>query len=670
MKKIFTFLFALLATTCLLAQDFKFGDLCYNITSSTTVEVTHGYYPGGYSNLETATIPETVTYNGTTYSVTSIGNDAFAYCSSLTHISIPSSVMSIGDGAFCNCSSLPSITLPNSIINIGSGAFSGCSSLISPVYNADCFAYMPTSFEGAYMIPDGIKQIAGSAFYDCSSLTSITIPNSVMNIGDRIFLSCSSLTSILVEEGNTTYDSRDNCNAVIATATNTLIAGCPTTTIPSSVTSIGDYAFEACSSLNSVTISNNVTSIGYAAFRSCTSITSVTIPNSVTHIGGYAFYNCSSLNSVTIGNSVTSIEEMTFSQCQFLNSITCLAKTPPVLDRNAISKNTIIYIPDNTKEAYEVAWGRDYVYIYSENSLTLHVEVPGTLVDLILDAGARPVSVAKLTLTGTLNEDDFACIRDTMTSLVDIDLSGITNTTGVYLTGKEDLLKVLLPEYLTSIGKDAFCDCSLLKSIIIPNSVTSIEYGAFSSCRSLTGIAISNSVTSIGDWAFSTCSSLTDITIPNSVTSIGDWAFASCYSLIDITIPNSVTTIGEHAFMYCSHLSYVTIGNSVTNIGIGAFVGCEWLSSITCLGTTPPEASYLEVNTSECTLIVPHSAYNEYLRHNYWGQFLNIVPSYDIVSATPEIYTNFANPAQKILRDGQVYILQNGKTYTITGQEI
>ena len=146
--------------------------------------------------------------------------------------------------------------------------------------------------------------------------------------------------------------------------------------------------------------------------------------------------------------------------------------------------------------------------------------------------------------------------------------------------------------------------------IIIPEKVTynSTEY----------------SVTSIGSYAFSGCSSLTSITIPNSVTSIGGGAFASCTSLTSITIPNSVTSIGNSAFEGCSSLTSITIPNSVTSIGYEAFYNCSRLTSITCLGSTPPKASDLGANTSTCTLIVPKVAYSSYLRHAYWGQFLNI----------------------------------------------
>ncbi len=369
----------------------------------------------------------------------------------------------------------------------------------------------------------------------------------------------------------------------------------------------------------------SVTSIGDYAFSYCSSLTSITIPNSVTSIGEWAFSDCSSLTSITIPNSVTSIGDYAFSYCIYLTSITIEATTPPTLGTSVFKETKLaaFYIPDNTLSAYKEAWGTDYNFVNNENTLTIHVETPGTLSDKIFDAGQRPAFVIKLTVTGTLNDDDFTCMRETMTSLVDVDLSGISNTTGVNFKGKNNLVKILLPENLTSIGEGAFYGCSLT-SISIPNSVNSIGYEAFNSCSSLTSISIPNSVNSIEGWAFVGCSSLTSITIGNSVTSIGDYAFYSCSSLTSISIPNSVTSIGDGAFQSCSSLTSISIPNSVTSIGNDAFYDCLSLTSITCLGSTPPEASDLKANTSTCTLIVPKEAYNSYLRHAYWGQFLTI----------------------------------------------
>ena len=302
--------FALLATTTLWAEDFSVGGIYYNYLRGNNVEVTYrGSKYFDYSNEYSGavTIPETVTYNGITYSVTSIGDEAFYDCRYLTSITIPNSVTSIGNYAFYVCSWLTSITIPNSVTSIGDEAFGGCSSLTS------------------ITIPNSVKSIGDYAFAYCSSLTSITIPNSVTSIGYAAFAYCSSLTSINVDTNNPNYCSIDGVlfNKDKTTLIQYPIGNTRTEyTIPNSVTSIGEYAFYYCSSLTSITIPNSVTSIGEFAFAGCYSLISITIPNSVTSIGEGAFGNCSSLKSITIPNSVTSIGKYAFAYCYSLTSIT------------------------------------------------------------------------------------------------------------------------------------------------------------------------------------------------------------------------------------------------------------------------------------------------------------------------------------------------------------
>ena len=704
--RILTLIMSLFITTMAFASV-EIDGIYYNLNSENkTAEVTYQYeilHINNYSGITTITIPSSVTYNSETYSVTSIGNSAFSFCSTLTSITIPNSVTSIGDYAFNDCSSLTSISIPNSVTSIGNDAFEHCTSLSS------------------ISIPNSVTSIGKSAFKFCSSLTSISIPNSVTSIGNEAFWYCSSLASI---------------------------------TIPNSVTSIGSSAFSNTPWLNNQP--NGCLYAGsclYAYKGEMPENTHINVKEGTTQICGYAFYSCSSLTSISIPNSVTSISEYAFSSCSSLTSITIEATTPPTLGSGAFNQGTLIYIPDNTLSAYKSAWGTDYVYVNNENSLTINVETPGTLSNLIFNAGQRPAFVVKLKVTGTLNDDDFTCMRETMTSLVEVDLSEITNTTGVNFNGKSNLVKIILPNNLTSIGDEAFVDCKSLTSITIPNSVTSIgssafyycsslksitignnvtsigrsafyyctsltsitipnsvtsisEY-AFSSCTSLSSISIPNSVTSISEYAFSSCSSLTSITIPNSVTSIGNsafyyctsltsitipnsvtsigeeafyWcssltsitipnsvtsigesAFQSCKSLTSISIPNSVTTIGEYAFYWCSSLSSITIPNSVTSIGKSAFKSCSQLDTIICLGSTPPAVENLEANTQTCVLVVPKVAYTDYLRHAYWGQFFTI----ETIDVDYKTIIAIANNSEWGSVEGGGYY-DNGETATLT----
>ena len=261
--------------------------------------------------------------------VTSIGEKAFLYCTSLTSVTIPDSVTSIDYGAFYNCTSLTSVTIPDSVTSIGYCAFYECTSLTSVTIPDGVTSIGEATFRyctslTSVTIPDSVTSIGDSAFDGCVSLTSVTIPDSVTSIGGGAFSNCAALTGIWVAEGNSHYSS--DASGVLFSKDKTTLVQCPGTlaecTIPDSVTSIGDWAFAGCTSLTSVTIPDSVTSIGAWAFGNCTSLTSVTIPDGVTSIGEYTFYNCTSLTSVTIPDSVTSIGDSAFDGCVTLTSVT------------------------------------------------------------------------------------------------------------------------------------------------------------------------------------------------------------------------------------------------------------------------------------------------------------------------------------------------------------
>ena len=278
MKKIYLLFLLTLLPFLASADPVEIDGIYYNLDSKAkTAEVTEN--PNKYSgNID---IPKTVAYQEVSYNVTSISSYAFWECSDLTSVVIPDRIKSIGIRAFNGCMGLTSVTISNSV-----------------------------------------KTIGYEAFRDCSVLTSVTIPNSVTSIGGGAFYGCSGLNSIKVESGNTKYDSREGCNAIIETESNTLIFGCKNTIIPSGVTSIANEAFAYCYGLTTVTIPNSLTSIGHGAFFHCGLLVSITIPNSVTSIGSSAFLGCSSLTSVNIPNSMTSIEGSAFYGCSSLTSIT------------------------------------------------------------------------------------------------------------------------------------------------------------------------------------------------------------------------------------------------------------------------------------------------------------------------------------------------------------
>ena len=295
-------LLALLLPALATAADFVVDDICYNINGNEAA-VTRKGLPGflfiGYSGP--VVIPATVTYNGITYPVTSIEALAFYRCTELTSIDIPNSVTEIGQEAFANCPGLTSIVVEsgnprfdsrnncNAIIETTDNTLiAGCKNTIIPnsVTKIGNFAFERCGSLTSIVIPNSVTSIGHYAFYCCDSLTSVDIPNSVIEIGYGVFESCFGLTSIVVESGNPRYDSRNNCNAIIETAYNTLIYGCKNTMIPNSVTTIDDYAFYDCDGLTSIVIPNSVTEIGFGAFESCTGLTSMKVSS-----GNRTFYS-------------------------------------------------------------------------------------------------------------------------------------------------------------------------------------------------------------------------------------------------------------------------------------------------------------------------------------------------------------------------------------------
>ena len=397
MKKSLLSLLLLLLSMVASAHDFEVDGIYYNIINGNEVAVTYkGSDPFGNGEKYTGhvNIPSFVTYNSTIYSVTSIGDYAFRLCNGLTSIMIPNSVTSIGDYAFKSSNGLTSIMIPNSVTSIGRGAFEDCRGLTdmvipnsvtsigkyalsycwelasihvesgNAIYDSrdNCNAIIETSSNTLIagckntIIPNSVTNISSYAFDGCYGLTSIVIAKTVTSIGDGAFSGCIGLTSIHVESGNDIYDSRDNCNAIIKTSSNTLIAGCKNTIIPNSVTNISSYAFDGCYGLTSIIIPNSVTSIGSGAFSDCRGLTDIVIPNSVTSIGSGAFYCCYGLTSIEIGNSVTSIGYQALNYCSNLTDIYSYSQYPPTCFAGTFDSYTAtLHVPAASLAAYFTA---------------------------------------------------------------------------------------------------------------------------------------------------------------------------------------------------------------------------------------------------------------------------------------------------------------------------
>ncbi len=449
--------------------------------------------------------------------VTTIGRAAFYQCTGLTTVTIPNSVASIGIKAFSGCTGLTAVTIPNSVTGIGAQAFSACTSLT------------------AVTIPNSVTSIDFEAFSGCTGLTAVTIPKSVTSLNSRAFSGCSGLTKISVAADNPTYCSVDGVlfNKAITTLFAYPVGKTGSYTIPSSITSIGEYAFSGCTGLTAVTIPSSVTSIGDFALTGCTGLTTINIaadnsaycsmdgvvfskdkktlvvypsgrsgsyslPSSVTSIGNAAFSHCTGLTTVTIPSGVTMIGEYAFSGCTGLTAVT--------IPKNVTSISVV---------AFNRCTGLTNINVAADNSA--YCSVDGVV---------------------------FSKDKKTLVAYP-------AGRTGSYT----------IPNGVISIGKFAFEGCIGLTTVIIPSGVTSIDSYAFG-YTGLISVTIPSGVTTIGDCTFDSCTGLTSVTLPDSITLIGANAFNDCTGLTDVYYAgtqaewNKITFRTGNTFLYIATIHY------------------------------------------------------------------------------------------------------------------
>ena len=602
--------------------------------------------------------------------LTTIPDYCFSICQKLTMVTIPSSIKTISKNAFDGCTSLATVTIGEGVTSIGTNTFAECTALAKviskptapPTITSSTFASahygsvtleVPHSSKSAYqsanywknfttineqsydfvvsgiyyrkngtntvevtyrdanyntysggiIIPGSItvngttytvNAVGDNAFRNCASLSDVTlsaniktiatrafwnstkltniysVPSSLTTIGDYAFNLCSSLKSFNVPR-YATY---------IGTAAFSGCTALQTISIPDKVTQVGNYAFQGCKALQSVTIGSGLTELSSQMFDGCSALTSMVVPDNITKIKTFAFYNCTSLSEVTLGSGLTTLDSSPFRGCTALTKVTCLAAVPPVMDNSECFGSTTyssatLYVPSGSINSYKSA---DWWRMFSK--------IEGMPFDFYVDG---------------------IYYKKTSNNTVEVTYKDIMNNVYAGTVNIPPSIKVNNVTY----------------------NVTAIGVYAFYLCKNLTSVSIPTSVISIDGCAFEKCSSLMGVTIPTSVTSLGVDAFAGCTSLKSIDIPNSVTKIDMLAFSNCTGLTTVTLGTGVTTISQQAFAGCTALTSVTCKAVTPPtmgNKNCFETSTySSATLTVPQRSLNTYKSADWWRMFGSIV---------------------------------------------
>ena len=468
MKKILLLtMMVVLSATAALAHDFMVDGIYYKINNdSSTVSVTYKGSSASNSKVYSGNvvIPREVTYNDKIYSVTKIGGSAFLDCAALTGVELPNTVTSIAQEAFMRCEALNYVNIPDSVTSIGMYAFGRC-----------------------------------------LSLTEIHIPSLVTNIGLMAFSWCTGLQHIVVDENNSTYDSRDNCNAIIKTSNNEMIAASVNTVIPNSVERLGRDLFNGFSWMTQINLPNSLVYIGEYAFCNCSGLTSIDIPNTVTEIASCAFDGCSGLTDIVIPPSVKTIAAHAFRDCIGLTSINIPASVTSIGGNIITHCNNITCITvDPANRVYD-----------SRNNCNAIIETSSGKLKVGCNNSTIPENVYWIDMMAFI--------------------------------GCNKMTHIELPSTLTYIAADAFNGCSGLTEIYIPASVGGISLEAFRNCTGLKKIWLNEGLRFLEDFVFFNCSGVESITLPSTLTSIGDYCFDDCASLKDIScLATTPPTMGSY----------------------------------------------------------------------------------------------------------------------------
>ena len=651
--------------------------------------------------------------------VTTLGDHAFFDCTNLKTALLPAGITAIGSNAFRQCADLSSITLPNSVTSIGSNAFCGCYALTEITIPADVTEIAYSTFYACtgltkVTIPEGVTTIGAEAFNNCSSLTEITLPAGVTSVGDYAFNKCSKLADVYYS-GNrgqwnaiTIGESNDPLLSATLHADPTLASGTCGDNLTWELTEDGtltisgtgamtDYDYDNLSpwhgywrDITVVIIKNGVSSIGNSAFESCSSLTTVCIGASVTSIGEMAFYNCTRLTEMAIATGIVNLSDV--SSYLFIRSTPDATNSSNLIDK-VLRHGDIVVIYDIAL-VDGVSWGRiadGWIPLQHVKDLKGVAEVSNIGgANLERNPGAAGVVISD-SVTHIGNGAFLNCV-----SLTDVVIGkGVTSigsnvfdrcrslrgiwvneenpnyscdNCGVLFNKDKTILitapaamigSYTVPQSTTIIRNGAFAFCEDLTNINIPASVTSIEYDAtrFGGCN-LTGIWVDENNPRYSSDSYGVLFDKDKTTlivcpggktgayvVPSTVTTIGASAFHGCINLNEVTISDGVTSIGDCAFVLCQNLSRLSIPDSITYVGWDAFGSAGGLpENLKC--NTYDNARYLGNDANPFVILISGTDWN--------------IASCDIHPDTKVIYTSafrfYGNLTSITIPDGVVFI--------------
>ncbi len=663
-------------------------------------------------------------------SVKSIGKSAFYKCGSLASINIPNSVTSIGSDAFSYCYSLTSVTIPSNVTSIGNFAFSYCSCLnsiaceaITPpsigeytFTNFSAILYVPSTSIDAYQ-----NAIVWEKFTNVQSLDDQPCIISSGTCGEDLKWELYCDSSLVVKGSGYMDDYNETSN--ISPWKDNLYVGY--LYLPEYLENIGQYAFTGCASLKAIYIPDNVKTIGWAAFRGCEKLTEVQFRNGVSLIQNEAFQYCRNIKELNLPASLSEIANWAFSECTGLTQITCNVTNPPEIYKytfDHVDKHIPLYVPEESVDAYKAAdhW-KDFLNILSieDKPCLISSGKCGDLLSWELTCDSLLVIRGEGAMTNWTSENEVPWSSDKK-KIAAVSLpSGLTNIGDFAFYECRALKSMTIPNSITSIGNQSIRYCDSITTVTIGSGVASIGSWAFNGDSLQTAFVVDDNNSHFCD--------VNGVLFTNDLSLLVQYPVGRANS--EYIIPDGVVNIASGAFSYSKNLNSVTIPASVSEIESYAFFMCKNINTLTCKSVTPPSVGYNGFYAIDRSIpvCVHRKSMDSYQSAEVWEEFTNIqaIPTLCTISYTdkdasiidtedmilhlpeppiftgftfvkwqvlagdiadgitiqavytadeptsaPEVVTNPSNPAQKLIRNGNVYILTDDKTYTLTGQQV